>query len=131
MLNISCLFFPRKFIKLVDAYKSLEHVRHKVEDLTKERDDLDIEVAGLKSRVNLLEGQLKVMEGVNKEKHDLEEKVIELKGHLAEYDKVVVEKVSLEKNLKAITDLLNERVDGFRNIIFFYSDEFLCHFKIS
>lgn len=95
-----------------------------MEDLTKERDDLDIEVTGLKSRVSLLEGQLKVMEGVNMEKCDLEEKVLELKGHVADYDKVVVEKASLEKNLKAITDLLNERVHGFGKIIFFFSDRF-------
>ncbi|XP_060555067.1 centrosomal protein of 290 kDa-like [Ruditapes philippinarum] len=99
-----------QFIKLVDAYKNLEHVRQKFEDLTKERDDFDIEVTGLKSKVALLEGQLEVMEASNKEKVDLEEKVIELKGQLSEYEKVEIEKSSLEKNLAAITDLLNERM---------------------
>ena len=94
----------------MDAYKNLEHVRQKFEDLTKERDEFDIEVTGLKSKVTLLEGQLEVMETANKEKNDLEEKVIELKGQISEYEKVEIEKASLERNLATLTDLLTERV---------------------
>ena len=101
---------PQKFLKVVDAYRDLEGVRHKYDDLQQEKDNLDIDNAGLRSKVKLLEGQLKVMETVEVEKRDLREKIVELKEKIGEFEKVEIEKKSLEQNLNMLKPMLTERV---------------------
>lgn len=98
-------------------------MQHKYDDLLKRRDNLDIENAGLRSKVKLLEEKVKILEEANKKGHDLEEKLIELKGQQVEHEKVKMEKNSLENNLEAVHSLLNERV--FNNIKSFISLYFL------
>lgn len=107
------ILFWEKFLKLVDAYKNLEGVRHKYEDLLLERDDLDIDNAGLRSKVKLLEGQVKVMESVEKEKQELQEKIVGLKNQITKHDGVEIEKKSLEQNVDVLKTLLTERVHIF------------------
>jgi len=76
----------------------------------KERDDLDIENAGLRSKVTLLEGQIQVLEEEGQKGCRDDEKIAELKTKLADCEKHKIEKNLVEKNLKQMTDLLTERV---------------------
>ena len=94
----------------MEAYKSLEQIRHQLEDMTKQKDDLDIETKGLRLKVKLQEDKLQVLVGVTEEKKSLQDKLGDLCIKLGEYERLEVEHAVLQENLKGTTNLLNERV---------------------
>lgn len=94
----------------MDAYKSLEHIRHKLEDVTEQKCDLDSEAKSLKSKVKQLEDKLQVLEGINIEKKELEDQARELSVKLGDHERLQIEHTTLQENLKITTNLLDERV---------------------
>ena len=108
-------------MKLVDAYKNLETIQHKYEDLKEQKDNLDIEATSLRAKIKLLEDNLQVLEGVSMEKKDLENQLIDSRMKLAEFDRLQIEHAALQENLKSTNTLLNERVSKLLSLsIFFY-----------
>lgn len=89
---------------------SLKGVQHQLEDSCKQRDDVDIEAKGLRSKIKLLEDKLQVLEGVTMEKKDLENEIREFQGKMGEYEKLQIKHATLQESLKSTNSLLNERV---------------------
>ena len=99
-----------KFTKLVEACKKLEHIRQQLEDMTGQKNNLDLENKGLSSKVKELEDKLQVLKGVTDDNKRLQDKLGDLEVKIEEYEKLGMELTVLQKNHKGTTDLLNERV---------------------
>ena len=99
-----------KFTKLVKAYKKWEHIRQQLEDMTGQKNNLDLENKGLSSKVKELEDKLQVLKGVTDDNKRLQDKLGDLEVKIEEYEKLGMEHTVLQKNHKGTTDLLNERV---------------------